>query len=454
MDAIRQRGGAAGAVLPAPVPGRWRRREPIEPVVVPEQAPARPAAEATGFGVPFTLFSILTFVIMGRPNDYLLFLVPLRLALVFTILTVIATLTQKSSGPSPFAAKESKLYLVLYAMMVLGIPFATYRPGAFEFTITKYIVNVVYFLLFLVHVDSIPKVKRIAGIMVASIFIFTVFGLRNGQFLGGRYTIGGAMFDPNDVAFVEVSLFGYALWVLVGRFGVVLKAMALASMLLGTLLTLYTASRGGLLGLLTFLVLFLLLRVHRVKKIFKIAMLVALLGGAYANLDKLNLDRYQTLGSLENDYNMAEGGRVDNWKRGLRLLAERPITGVGVGSFAAAVGWQRAAEPNASKKWASAHSAYIEVLTETGVIGGGAFFLLIFGVIGTLNRVRRSTTVDPELSLLAGLLLAGFGSQLVAATFLSQGYSMFFTVAFAMAAAMNRMTTPAPTTIPVGKHRN
>jgi hypothetical protein len=36
-------------------------------------------------------------------------------------------------------------------------------------------------------------------------------------------------------------------------------------------------------------------------------------------------------------------------------------------------------------------------------------------------------------------LLVGFCAQLVAATFLSQSYSMFFTLAFAMSAALNRM---------------
>ncbi len=452
MDAIRQRGGAAGAVLPAPVPGRWRRRENLEPVVATEQTAVRPVAEATtGFGAPFTLFCILTLIIFARPADYLPFLMPLRLALVFTIITVAATVLQlRDPATSPFKARETKLYLIVYVMMVAGIPFAVYRPEAFEFTITKYIVNVVYFILFLAHVDSVPKLKRIASLLVVSVFVFTVFGLKNGQFITGRYDVGGSMFDPNDVAFVEVSLFGYALWVVVGRFGLAMKGMALATLLLGSVLTLYTASRGGLLGLITFLLLFLWLRVHRVGKVFKGLLLVALLAGAYMNADKLNYDRYQTLGSLEDDYNLKDGGRVDNWKRGFRLFVERPITGVGVGSFAAAVGWQRTAEGKTTK-WTVAHSTYIEVLTEMGGIGAACYFMLIGGVITTFNRLRRMKGVglDPELSMLPGLLLIGFGAQLVTGMFLSQAYSMFFTLAFAMAAALNRITAKTLPIVPV-----
>jgi O-antigen ligase len=201
----------------------------------------------------------------------------------------------------------------------------------------------------------------------------------------------------------------------------------------------------------TFVLHFLGLRVHKVGKPFKVLLLVGLLAGAYMNLDKLNLERYETLGSLEEDYNFGEGGRVDNWTRGLRLVAERPLTGVGVASFAAAVGWQRKAE-NMSTKWSAAHSVYIEILTETGVIGGGAYFLLIFGALRTFDRLRRSSTAfpDPELGILPGLLLVGLGAQMVAGAFLSQAYSMFFTLTFAMSAALNRIAAQTQTT-PVGQ---
>ena len=438
----------AGAVMPAPA--RWQRRETV--AVSPSvSVPVRTVTDATNFGAPFALFCVLTFIIFGRPGDYLLFLVPLRLALVFTIITVAATVfQQRDPAASAFKARETKLYLLVYVMMVIGIPFAVYRPTAFEFTLTKYVVNVVYFVLFVIHVDSVQKIKRVASILVVSVFIFTAFGLKNGQFLQGRYDVGGSMFDPNDVAFVEVSLFGYALWVVVGRFGLVMKGMALATLLMGSVLTLYTASRGGLLGLITFLLLFLWLRVHKVGKLFKAILLVALFTGAYMNADKLNFDRYQTLGSLEEDYNLKDGGRVDNWKRGVRLFVERPITGVGVGSFAAAVGWQRTAEGKTTK-WTVAHSSYIEVLTEIGGIAAFAYFMLIGGVIKTFNRLRRMKGVglDPELAVLPGLLLVGFGAQLVTGMFLSQAYSMFFTLAFAMSAVLNRVTAKTPSTVPV-----
>jgi (heptosyl)LPS beta-1,4-glucosyltransferase len=211
-------------------------------------------------------------------------------------------------------------------------------------------------------------------------------------------------------------------------------------MLGGVVLTLYTASRGGLLGLTTLLLLFLGLRVSKVRASFKAVLLVLLVLAAAANLDKLNIDRYMTLGSLESDYNFEEGGRADIWARGFRLFLEDPLTGVGVGGFGAAIGEQRRVEGNLPV-WQAAHSSYILVLTETGIVGAVTFLLLIATSLATFNRLRRTTfrESDQELSVFSGLLLVSFVAQLVAALFLSQAYSMFFTLAFAMSAVLNRL---------------
>ena len=449
MEVIRHPRAGAGAVATAPLVARWRRKqETVAPVMLAQRS-LPSATEVTRFAAPFHLFCLLTFVIVGRPNDYFLWLVPLRIALVFTVLTVVATLLRwREATPSPFAAKETKLYLCFYAAMVGGIPFAVYRPGAFDYVITQYVVNVAFFLLFLVHVDSVAKLRRVAGVLVLSVFLYTVFGFVSGQFMQGRYFTGSGMFDPNDVAFFEVYLLGFALWVLVGRFGFAMKAVALSTVLSGVLLTLYTASRGGLLGLLAFLLLFLWLHVPTVSKSFKGVLLAILIVGAFANADKINIQRYQTLGSLENDYNLqGDGGRVDTWKRGIRLFLDDPLTGVGVGGFGKAIGEQRLIDGDVPR-WQTAHNAYILVLTETGIVGAAAFLLLIVTSVRTFNRLRRvaGSLPDRELAVLPGFLLVSFGAQLVAALFLSQAYSMFFTLAFALSAALNRLTANAATT--------
>jgi O-antigen ligase len=426
-------------------PGRWRRQEAVvtTAAVPTARVASRASASADATAMPFFFLCVLTFILFGRPQDYFAFLVPLRLALMFTLLTTLVTLGASSSIMSPFAHRETKLYLGLYLAMVVGIAFAAYRPGTFDAVIMKYIVNVAYFLLFVAIVDSLARLRRIAVLLVLSVLLFTGFNLAFGQFAAGRFFSGISMFDPNDIALVEVSLLSYSLWVLAGSFNFVTKGLALASILLGMLLTLYTGSRGGLLGLLTFLLLFLFVRVPGFGKPVKTIMVVAVIVLAAANASKINIERYLTLTSLEGDYNFEEMGREDIWKRGLRLFLQHPLTGVGVNSFSPAIGTQRAAD-GVIPRWQEAHNAYVQILAETGIFGATTFFLLVVGCIKTYTRLRRSRNsfTEPDFAALPGVLLIGFIAQLVTATFLSQGYSMFFTMSFAMSAVLNRI---APT---------
>jgi O-antigen ligase len=393
------------------------------------------------------VFCVYTFILIGRPQDYVPALTSVRLAMVFTVITAVLTLLRGSIAKDVFRAKETRLYLLFYCALIAGIPFGVYRPGAFDVVITRYIVNVAFFLLFLVHVDSIAKLKRVALVLVFSVFVFTVFGLRGGNFVAGRYSTGSQIYDPNDVAFVEVSLLGFALWVLTGSFGLVAKVVAFLSVMFGVLLTLYTASRGGLLGLLTFLVLFLVLRTSKVSAFFKAFVVAALLVGATVNSDKINLDRYLTLTTLEDDYNFQEGGRVDIWNRGWRIFLGTPITGVGVAGFAKAIGDQRAEDKMPSARWQTAHSSYILVLTETGLLGTLPFLFLILRSLATFNRLRRASAglAEKDFAALPGFLLVGFVAQLVSAAFLSQTYSTFFTLSFALSAVLNRIAANAAT---------
>jgi O-antigen ligase len=263
--------------------------------------------------------------------------------------------------------------------------------------------------------------------------------------------MAGIGFDPNDIAFIVVSLLPFSVCVALGSFRKVAKALALASIVFGALLALYTASRGGLLGIVTFLVLFLVVRVRGVPRTGKVLMVVVIAFAALMNADKINMDRYLTLGELESDYNVTtEFGRLGIWRRGLRLFAEDPLTGVGVNAFGEAIGMARIAD-NVQPQWQAPHNSYIQVIAETGAVGGLAFLLLIGTCVTALVRISRKagTTGNDEVARLAAILLIGLIAQLMSAFFLSQAYSMFLTLSFAAATALKGIgTAPAPTRSP------
>lgn len=394
----------------------------------------------TRSGTPFLIFCLYTFVLIGRPQDYFPSLAPLRLVLVFTVLISIVTMLQKREGISNlFWQRECKLYFLFFGIMCAGIPFSVYRRGSFNFVFPYYLSNIVFYTLFLIHVNTYEKIKGVVAVLMFSGFIFSLFGLLQGSFHEGRYLTGSQMFDPNDAALVAISLFSFGVCVLLGSFRILTKFVALSGLVLSVLLTLYTGSRGGMIGLFTLVPLFLFLPIQRVKKSHKVLVTVLFIAAAVINADKINVERYLTLGKLDRDYNLSdEYGRGQIWKRGMQLFIENPFTGVGVNSFQESIGTMRAQEGQ-QQVYNAPHNSYIQVLAETGIFGIIVFLLLILNCLKTFNKFRkwREASLERDFCNMSGILLIGFIPLLITAFFLSQAYSILFTLYFAFSAAIN-----------------
>jgi hypothetical protein len=200
-------------------------------------APTRP-------GTPFLIFCLYTFVLIGRPQDFIPRLAPLRIALVFTVLMSFVALLQNKKGISNFFwQRESKLYFLFFGIMCAGIPFSVYRRGSFNFVILGYVVNMVFFTIFLLHVNTVEKFKRFVAVLMFSGLFFSLFGLIQGHFSEGRYTTGGDVFDSNDVAFIGISLFPFSMSVLLGSYRFPTKFTALSSSIVRSPDALYRISR-------------------------------------------------------------------------------------------------------------------------------------------------------------------------------------------------------------------
>jgi O-antigen ligase len=420
------------------------------------ESPSQPSASRYGLG--FWVFCLYTFVLIGRPQDYVSALVPLRLALVFTIVTGLVTVTARREGEvGVFRSSTARLYLLLFVIMCAGIPFALYRRGSFNFVVLTYAANIGFYLMFLAQVDSVARFKRIIIVVTVSILVASVVWYLQGSFRQGRYVSGSGVYDPNDIAFVEVTLLPFAVCVLAVRFRAFSKLVALAVVVLAVMLTLYTASRGGLLGLFTVFVVLMVLPIGGVRMGPKLLILACLIVVGALNADKINVGRFSTLKDLGSDYNLSdENGRAQIWKRGLGLLADNPLTGVGVSCFMEGVGTMRASE-GLPGRWVAPHSAYIQILVETGVFGGATFLLLAAVCLTGLNRWRRyrpQSNSDRELADVSGILMAGFLGLLVTGAFLSQAYSIVFTLYFAASDSLTRIAAGTTGDCRVGATRS
>jgi len=283
------------------------------------------------------------------------------------------------------------------------------------------------------------RLKSVVLIITISAFFYSIFGLAAGSFIKGRFKIYGAMFDPNDIAYVLVSLFPFCFFYLVNREGILKKLLAAAGIAGSILVILYSASRGGLIGLAIVLALFLLTKVGNVRKSYKVAFLVIGLIIVSMNYGKIDIQRYLTLEDVGTDYNMTdEWGRVQIWKRAFGLLLSNPITGVGVTCSEMAIGYARE-EAGLLQKWQSVHNSFIQVGVETGAIGLALFMVLIVMSLRSFSRAKKISGGSDEImqfKTIAGLAQIAFIGDIVTAFFLTQGYSIFFTLFFALSAVM------------------
>jgi O-antigen ligase len=153
-----------------------------------------------------------------------------------------------------------------------------------------------------------------------------------------------------------------------------------------------------------------------------------------------------TLFSLESDYNVeSELGRLQIWERAISFTIEHPLTGVGVQCFPMALGYSRA-ELGLVPKWQAAHNAFLQISAETGLVGFTLFVLLTIKsliIFFNVSKIKAFSISSREIKILSNLILLAFIGHNIAAFFLSQGYSIFFTMFFAMASAIKQITANA-----------
>lgn len=249
------------------------------------------------------------------------------------------------------------------------------------------------------------------------------------------FRVNSLFFDPNIygrfLAMVMIGLAGVLLWTR-SRRTALLASAALAVLWGGLVLTFSQSSFGALLVGLGMLA---ALRWHwRPVAAVAGAGAVALVALVLAAPGAINLD-LEDEGSLD----AASSGRVSLMRGGLEMFADRPFAGFGSGSFAEEF---REREEVSSEEAASAsHTIPITVAAEQGVIGLGAYCLVLFAALGLLFAPQRTQIPlrdFPALAVAAAafaalvfhtLLYAAFLEDPIAWTLLGAGVGMRLSLA-------------------------
>ena len=397
-----------------------------------------PCENAKKPGVVFLLFCLWIIILVSRPQDIFPALGVLRPALLVGMVTLGTAVLQGIFFKRFHFLRERqvKLYIALLGIMILGIPFSLYTRLSFMTVFTLYINVIIFFFMFVVIVDSVKKLSFVLFLGCLSNGFYSAFAVAKGQVVSGRLMFG-EMFDPNDLAFFTLCFLSINLLYISRDNRLLVRLACLGCVGSGLLLILLTGSRGGMLALCVVSILLIFRKSKVVGKSLKVAMIGLAL--FFIGFSTINFERFLTVFELNEDYNTsAEDGRLKVWERGMKIMLANPLTGVGVDCFGEAIGRDREAEGARTLMWQAPHNMFVQIGTETGVIGFSLYLLITFNVFIILNKARKNE-YSQQLSRIGEMTFLGFSGLVISGFFLSQAYSMYWAFYVALSSVINRL---------------
>ena len=358
-----------------------------------------------------------------RPEDFIpgMNIVPLgKIAGGLALAALIFAVKPKDRGKLPL---ECKVLLVLLAHLILTIPFASWRGGAFDTVVNKFSKGPIVALLIAMAVTQLFELRKLLFIQASIVALISVASIIVHRTEGGRL-MGiqkGILENPNDLAIniaINLPLCLAFLFAARGGFKKILWAFGMVCMLYAVVAT---YSRSGMVAtVITSLICLWEFGVKGKRTIFLMSTgLIGFLALAimvstpryFIRLESLfkgNIEGSDDRGSLE--------ARSELLKESLWLIAHHPVFGVGPGNF-----------PVVTGEWRVAHNTYTELGAEGGLPALGLFVALLFL---SLRKIRNTQKLpgyarDGSIRLWSSALWAAMAAYIAGAMFASTEYNLF-----------------------------
>ncbi len=284
---------------------------------------------------------------------------------------------------------QTRWFLAFLAAVACSVPWSYW--SSFSADVFIDLLKLLAYYLMIVHLaNTRGRIRAWTWTYLLFIGYFAVTSLR--AFYAGDYLfaqgierVEGATSlgtDPNTLATSLGSALG--LFLLAGlrdraRLGRLLSLGGIA-MIVWTIS--FTGSRGGVVALLSMLV---WLWWRSPRRVVTGALGVLLLVGIFQVLPGQYQRRYASIGESERDE--SSEARIDAWKKGAHMLADRPLFGVGAGCFGIAHADHYSS--GRMKSYLNAHNLVVQLFAETGVVGGVTFFGFVVAFMIVNRRAAR-----------------------------------------------------------------
>jgi putative inorganic carbon (hco3(-)) transporter len=301
-------------------------------------------------------------------------------------------------------------------------------PAAVRTPLMRFALNFILFLIVFTAVRTPKQFVWTIGAYVLGATAAAAYGLASPPSDTAYYDVervAGTLGDPNELAAVLVP--GV---VLAGALAVVLKRaplLRLAAAAAGLVCAggiFMSLSRGGLVALAVALVVSVLVA-GRWRAQALVLMTCIALGGFFYFTWVASDDAVARVTQIEGGT-----GRSDLWNIGVRMIEDKPVTGVGLGNFEIS-SIHYLLEPGVVRRDEfivdqpkAAHNTYLHIFAELGIVGGVLFLAILgFSLLCVLRAARAFARMDEKgMELLARALLVALVGILTADFFISEQF--------------------------------
>ncbi len=316
-----------------------------------------------------------------------------RLLTAFLLAAWLVKLARQGERPDLTAPPLAVLY-ILFGLMAISVAPSVWPTRSFEAALDmlKILLFVVVFIN-LVQTEGRLRVFLWIWILAHAYLAATSVHYYLTDYqpgLSGRPRGSGSYLeDPNDFALALNLILPFAFHLLVTERRVLARAILLFCLSLFTVGIVATQSRGGLVALLVVGVGLGIANRRRVAVVGLLALcclLILVVAGPEYWERQSSIITYQADASAQ--------GRLVAWRAGLAMLADRPLTGVGLDGFSTAYGLRYGLDTR-EFRWIAPHNAYIQVAAELGIPGILCYLALMIWIVRLSGFADRR---DPRLS--------------------------------------------------------
>lgn len=364
----------------------------------------------------------------ARPANFVPGLAALPLNSVLPLTLFVVSLVHGSLRPFPEIFRDASarwisfyLFLIGFSVVTSDVNFTSYK--VFELSLG-------YFMIFIMIARIVRTEAHIMALVftlaIAHAFLLAMNPVVLTDPSTRSYIVGGTFLgDGNDFSLSICLLLPLVAELALRRKNLIARAFcwSLAALLL--LAVIASQSRGAALGVGAVLI-YMWLRSSNKAAGLAVAIVLGIAVALYAPsafYQRMgSISQYETEGSAQ--------GRISAWKAGMRMVLDKPITGVSAGMYPVAYGTKY--KPKGEfVKWANAHSIYFLIMGELGLPGLIALIAMIAGNIRANIRMRKrfvehfGPNLDPaqrntvRLLVMASAAMIGYA---VAGAFLSAAY--------------------------------